>query len=300
MRSTAPSGMLLRSNALTLQRTRSRDGPSSVDEHERAVEPQTAQIGELSSVSQVGLRLQIRLLRDVAEEISDASTRPTHRCLLDRRLSTGMSRSRPSKTLSKMRSPSTVIAPIEVIRPARRAALPSAILHAQPLLFRQLRALLVLLRNRLVHAAGRRIHRRRHDGDRPRVDPRERESGGQQLRQHSIGGEAALDRTDRRVVLPRRRSASSRAAARSAARTTAGLPTAAVAECRCRTGARFLQRAQSCHSRATTQANHAGQSSPCRRLIRVAVHAQPSAESVISDARWAGSIRNRSGDSCTT
>jgi hypothetical protein len=53
---------------------RRRKRPSSVDEHERAIEPQATQIGELSSVSQEGPRLQIRLLRDQPEDVRDGGS----------------------------------------------------------------------------------------------------------------------------------------------------------------------------------------------------------------------------------
>ncbi len=176
----------------------------------------------------------------------------------------GISRSRLSKTLSKIRCALDGHPPIERVRPASRAALAPAILHAQLLLFRQLRVLLILLRNRLVHAAGRRIHRRRHDGDRPRVDPRERESVWaaacrQTLR--SAVRRPLIGPTDD-SFLRHRRLAGSRAATRSAARTTAGLPTTAAAECRCRTGVRFLQRALRAAKHSETQATKLAQEQP--------------------------------------
>ena len=122
---------------------------------------------------------------------------------------------------------------------------------------------------------------------------------GQELGQNLVGGEAALDRADHQLfffVVGRQVAVLQPRLLRECLQ---GLRQRQLAECRCRTAARFPRERQSRPAERNAD-EHAGKECPCRRPIRVAVHARPQAEP--GSATWLAAVRCAAvpGDSRTS
>ncbi len=200
MRSTAPSGMLLRSNALAasalaVAMVRRPLMSTSVVSNPK---PRRSANWVPSPKKEPGFRFGCCVTyrnRSVTVEAPDASMSSRSKTLA------GISRSRLSKTLSKIRSPSTVILQSNAYGPRADPLLPPPFSMLRRCSSDSSRALLILPGNRLLHTAGWRIRpaatRSRSFG----IDPFEREACRQELCEHFAGREAALDRADQRSLL---------------------------------------------------------------------------------------------------